>query len=86
MKQVTQEELQQIQQLREALVEIVTQIGELHLSEFMAKRQLDQVQQNVKTHEQKFVEFQEKERVLFDQLQQKYGAGNINMETGEITE
>jgi len=86
MKQVTQEELQQIQQLREALVEIVTQIGELHLSEFMAKRQLDQVQQNVKAHEQKFVEFQEKERVLFDQLQQKYGAGNINMDTGEITE
>jgi len=86
MKKVTEEELQQIQQLREALVEIVTQIGELHLSEFMAKRQLDQVQQNVKVHEQKFVEFQEKERVLFEQLQQKYGDGNINMDTGEITE
>ena len=86
MKKVTEEELQQIQQLREALVEIVTQIGELHLSEFMAKRQLDQVQQNVKAHEQKFVEFQEKERVLFEQLQQKYGDGNINMDTGEITE
>lgn len=86
MKKVTEEELQEIQQLRENLVEIVTQIGELHLSEFLAKRQLEQVQQNVKEHENKFVEFQEKERVLFDRLQEKYGAGNINMDTGEITE
>lgn len=86
MKKVTNEELQQIKSLRDGLVEIVTIIGELHLSEFMAKRQLEQVQQNVKNQEQKFVEFQEKERVLFDRLQEKYGAGNIDMDTGEITE
>lgn len=86
MKTVTEQELRDIQSLRETLVEIVTRIGELHLSEFLAKRQLEEVQASVAEEEARFVNFQEKERVLFDNLKQKYGTGDINLETGEITE
>lgn len=86
MKQVTEQELQEIKTLRESLVEIVTVIGELHLNELIAKNQLTEIQNQVSEQEQKFLEFQQKERVLFDSLQQKYGTGNINLETGEITD
>jgi hypothetical protein len=32
------------------------------------------------------MDFKEKERVLFEKLQQTYGTGNIDMETGEVSE
>lgn len=86
MKQVTEQELLDIKNLRETLFEIVTTLGELSLNNFMLKTQLEQVQQTIKEQQEKFVSFQSKERVLFETLQQKYGTGNINIETGEITE
>lgn len=86
MKQVTKEELQQIQNLRETLLEIITMTGELSLTRFVTERQLTELDTNIKTQQEKFVDFQQKERVLFEQLQQKYGTGNINFETGEIVE
>jgi hypothetical protein len=86
MKTVTSEELQQIQNLRETLLEIITVTGELSLTKFMTETQLNEVTANIKTQQERFVDFQEKERVLFEQLQQKYGTGNINFETGEIVE
>lgn len=86
MKQVTTEELQQIQNLRETLLEIITVTGELTLTKFVAEQQLNELNVNIKTQQERFVDFQEKERVLFEKLQQKYGTGNINFETGEIVE
>ena len=86
MKQVTEEELQDIKRLRESLVEIVTTIGELHLNEVMVRNQLNEVKTQIEQQELTFLQFQEDERVLFDKLQQKYGTGNINLETGEITD
>ena len=86
MKKVTDEELQDIKRLRESLVEIVTVIGELHLNELLARNQLNEIKTQVEQQEEKFLQFQQEERVLFDTLQQKYGTGNINLETGEITD
>lgn len=86
MKKVTTEELQQIQNLRETLLEIITISGELSLTKFVTERQLTELDTNIKLQQEKFVDFQQKERVLFEQLQQKYGTGNINFETGEIVE
>ena len=86
MKQVTAEELTDIQNLRETLLEIITTIGELTLSKFVAETQLNNITEDIKRQQEKFVDFQGKERVLFEKLQTKYGTGNINMETGEIVE
>jgi hypothetical protein len=85
MTTVTEQELQELRNMRETLVEIVTSIGELHLNEFIARNQLEAIQQSVREQEQRFVEFQEKERVLFGGLQEKYGTGNIDIDTGEIS-
>jgi hypothetical protein len=85
MVTVTEQELQELRSMRETLVEIVTSIGELHLNEFIAKNQLEEIQKSVREQEQRFVEFQQKERVLFGGLQEKYGTGNIDIDTGEIS-
>ena len=76
----------ELKSLRESLLEIVTSIGEAHLNEYMISRQLEEMRNNIRSLEKGFDEFQAKERVLFEALQQKYGTGNIDLETGEITE
>jgi hypothetical protein len=86
MKKVTDAELLEIQKLREMLLEVITTIGELSLNKFMLENQLGVISSDIKTQQDKFVEFQTKERVLFEKLQQTYGTGNINMETGEVSE
>lgn len=86
MKKVTEEELTQIQKLRESLFDIITSIGELTLNKYVTETQLQIIEDDIKEQKNKFSEFQEKERVLFEQLQTKYGTGNIDMETGEVSE
>lgn len=86
MKKVTDAELLEIQKLREMLLEVITTVGELTLNKFMLEKQLTIVTTDINAQQDKFVEFQTKERVLFEKLQQTYGTGNINMETGEVSE
>jgi hypothetical protein len=86
MKKVTEDELKNINALREALIEIISTVGELHLNKLVLSKQLDVIDINIKMQENKFSEFQEKERVLYQKLQETYGTGVVDMETGEITE
>jgi hypothetical protein len=86
MKKVTEEELAQIVGLRDTLVEIITTIGELHLNEFSLKSELGSIQKEISQQEDRFVSFQETERVLFEKLKEKYGPGKIDYTTGEISE
>jgi hypothetical protein len=86
MKKIAEEDFVEIQNLKESLFTVLTSIGELHLSKKMLERQIDETHQQLELQEKAFEEFQEKERVLFEKLQQTYGTGTINIETGEITE
>lgn len=86
MKKVTDEELKEIQELRNSLLIIISALGELHLNKVLIKRQLTEIESSITEQEERFAEFQQQEKVIFDQLQQKYGTGNISMDTGEITE
>lgn len=86
MKKVSDAELLEIQTLRDSLVEIITSVGELNLNKFLLQKQIDSVIEEIEKQQTRFVEFQEKERVLFGKLQETYGTGNINLETGEIAE
>lgn len=86
MKKLTTEELTQIQELRNSLFAIISSLGELHLNKLILQNQINDVTEEIKRQEQKFTEFQQSEKVIYEQLQQKYGTGNINIDTGEITE
>jgi hypothetical protein len=86
MKKITEDQLTEIQKLRESLLEIISNIGELHLSKLVMSKQFSEILASIEQQETKFTEFQEKERVLYETLQQQYGTGNINLQTGEIVE
>lgn len=86
MKKVTQVELQELQLLKEELFVIISKIGELHLAKSLMQKDIEKINGEIIEQENKFSGFQEKERVIYKRFQEKYGSGNINVETGEITE
>lgn len=86
MTKVTEQELTEIQELRNSLYAIITATGELHLNKLLLQEQLADLNVQINLQEKNFMEFRQKEQVIYQQLQEKYGTGNINIETGEVTE
>lgn len=86
MKKVTEVELKELQLLKEELFVIISKIGELYLTKSLMQKDIEKIQGELTEQESKFSEFQEKERVIYKRFQERYGAGNINVETGEIIE
>jgi uncharacterized coiled-coil protein SlyX len=85
MKKVAEVELKELQLLKEELFVIVSKIGELYLTKSLMQKDIEKIDGELAEQESKFSEFQEKERVIYKRFQEKYGPGNINVETGEIT-
>jgi len=84
-KQLTPEELQQINELQTQYNKFVFELGsvEAQLQSLLQQKvvldsEKDGIVSDLKT-------LGEQERVLVRDLQEKYGAGNINPQTGEIT-
>lgn len=80
------DDLEKIQLLRNTLVEIISTVGELHLSKIVLQKELVQLDDKLNQQNTDFFTFQEQERVLYEEMQQKYGTGEIDIQTGEIKE
>lgn len=85
MDNITKEELEQISGLQNKLATVVSDSGQLILQ--IQLFQADIVELNEKLSEQTklFKGLLEEEQVLIKGLSEKYGAGQINFETGEFT-
>jgi hypothetical protein len=75
---VTPEELQQLQEVRKAVHETISIIGDLNYRKTLIDLELEAIKEAVKQNSTK-------ERALLSEFGQKYGDGSINTETGEIT-
>lgn len=72
IKKLTTEEIDQVKQIKADYSELAMALGELEIE----KSRLLEVRKAL----------QDREAVLAKQLQDKYGQGSINLETGEITQ
>lgn len=77
-QKVTPEELQQLQDVRKAVYETISAIGELNYRKTLIDLELEAVKEAVKKNATQ-------ERELLSAFGKKYGDGSINPETGEIT-
>ena len=78
----TQEELEQIKQLRDNTNRIIYQFGEIDLELHLMHQRTNELQ-NLRTELQ--TEYQNQsnnERTLVDELNKKYGAGQVDIESG----
>jgi hypothetical protein len=84
-KQLTTEELHQIQELQKQYNQFVFDLGsiEAQVQGLLAQKELLEKEKNGVLSDIKTLG--DKERELVVTLQEKYGTGNINPQTGEIT-
>jgi len=77
-QKLTQEELNQINQLRTQQSEVILSLGQLEYQLFILEREKQKLKNKLED-----LEIQSEQAA--DNLTTKYGPGSINLETGEIT-
>ena len=78
------EELQSLQGLQNTYASISTQFGQVKVSRINLERQMENVDDAENQLEQNWEENRQTESDLVKSLNEKYGAGSLNPQTGEF--
>jgi hypothetical protein len=76
-KTLTQEELQQLKDIRSQVLQLASTLGEISYQEVLIGIDKAKIAESIK-------EVRLKEQTLFAEFGKKYGDGVVNIETGEI--
>ena len=85
MAQLTQEEIQQIRELQSKYNQTILEIGAAEAQLIVFQENIEKLTEAKKGLVSDLKTIEQKESELVKTLQEKYGQGNINIETGEIT-
>lgn len=75
---LSEKELQSLREIQEKNNNIVTSLGQLEVNKIILDNQKTSLLEQLS-------DLQESQNTLAEELQEKYGAGNINIESGEFT-
>ena len=84
MAKLTQEELDQIKKLQQFYNQTVFELGKNEAQSIVLNKQLEKLYQEKEKLVKDLETLELKETQLTQELQDKYGQGTINIETGEI--
>ncbi len=85
MAQLTQEELQQIREFQSKYNQTLFEIGVAEAQRLALLEQAEKRESDKKILLNDLATIEQKENELVKSLQEKYGTGSINPETGDIT-
>ena len=85
MAQLTPEELQSIKDLQSKYNQTIFEVGAAEAQLIVFQQNINKLQEAKKGLVSDLTTIEKKESELVASLQEKYGQGNINIETGEIT-
>jgi len=85
MAKLTQEELQSVKDLQSKYNQTIFEIGISEAQRLALVEQTEKLESNKKTLLGDLATIEQKESELVKTLQEKYGEGSINPDTGEIT-
>ncbi len=85
MAQLTQEELQSIKELQSKYNQTLFEIGVAEAQRLALLSQTEKLENDKKGLLKDLESIEQKENELVKSLQEKYGTGSINPETGEVT-
>ena len=80
----TKEELIQITELRNANASKISEFGQVELEILLTNQRIDQLQEAKDDLQKQYVALQDKERNLVKQLNDKYGSGTVDLDSGEF--
>ena len=81
----TQDELNSLQELRTNYAKIELALGKLEVARINQEQQLERLENEKLRLETQYSEVQNQEVTLVQELNEKYGAGNLDPETGVFT-
>ena len=81
----TDDELEQLQELQNSYQEKQLQFGQLKVQRILFQQQSDSLEEAEVQLEEDYKGVQETERNIVQQLNEKYGPGSLNPETGVFT-
>jgi seryl-tRNA synthetase len=85
MSKLTQEELQSIKDLQSKYNQTLFEIGVAEAQRIALAEQVEKLEASKKQLVNDLATIEQKENELTNSLQEKYGTGSINPESGEIT-
>ena len=81
----TEEELQSLKQIQQDYLECQTAFGQVAIQKIALQQQIDALAKSEDDYAKKYQETQEKEREVAKALNDKYGSGNLDPQTGVFT-
>jgi len=81
----TEEELQSLKQIQQDYLECQTAFGQVAIQKIALQQQIDALAKSEDDYAKKYQETQEKEREVAKELNDKYGSGNLDPQTGVFT-
>jgi chromosome segregation ATPase len=82
---VTDEELQQVKDLRQNFQLVTFEFGELSLTRNLLQKELAKLDEDIENYVSTYKTLQDKEKELLEKLQTTYPDQKINFETGELS-
>mgnify|MGYP003628407888 FL=1 len=81
----TEQEMQSIKEVQEEYSKVGVQLVQIKLARKNSEDYLKQLQEQEDVITQTILELSEKEKEIADTLNDKYGVGSLDMESGEFT-
>mgnify|MGYP001626774598 FL=1 len=82
---ITEEEMQNIKTIQEEYTQVGVQLVQLKLAQKSSQEYLKKLNEQEESLNSSIGEINEKEKELADVLNEKYGVGSLDMNTGEFT-
>ena len=80
----TKEELDQITQLRDSNSQKIGEFGQVELEILLANQRLESLNNAKDSLRDEYIKLQEQEKDLVRSLNEKYGAGQVDLSSGEF--
>ena len=81
----TQDELTNIESIRDGFNEVQTLLGRLEIQRIQTEQALENIHNDKLRLETRYSDLVDEERKMVSDLQEKYGPGNLDPETGVFT-
>jgi len=81
----TDEELQSLKQIQQDYLECQNAFGQITIQKIALQQQIDGLAKSEEEYAKKYSDTQAKEQEVAKELNDKYGAGNLDPETGVFT-
>ena len=84
VKKLDEQDIKKLTELRQKSQEKIMQFGEIEMEIIFLEGRIDEMLKMKETFKQELKTMQEEERNISKDLEDKYGRGNLNLETGEF--